>query len=189
MSNEQSPEFQAALDKACEEEYKTYVFGDRRKAKAAEKLPPSVQEALKEIGRIRRRAESMQSRATSQMRGGFGAFTSPMMPSLPENPSREDLDRYREKVDAYSETMQNQAQMMRDPIIQRGMERFNVPSQGLQCPECHDNNHGNKMNKTPWCMKCNVALEFPHEKKGKKQPMIKRAEKKVPNILRGLPSP
>ena len=34
----------------------------------------------------------------------------------------------------------------------------------LTCPECGDRDMGNKMNKTPWCMKCNVALAS----KGKK---------------------
>ena len=115
-----------------------------------------------------------------------GMFSTPTMPSLPDNPSREDGDRYRAEVELYAERIRNQAQLMGDPSIQRGLERFKMSNQGLQCPECHDTDHGNKMNETPWCMKCNCALESP-SKKGKKQPRIKRAEKKVPNILRGLP--
>lgn len=184
---EQSPEFQEALKKACDEELNSWLFGDRRKAKAAEKLPPSVQEAMKEAGKIKRQAESMRHRAESQMLGGFGMFPSPMLPSLPENSSREDLDRYRTEMDAYSERVRSQAQMMSDPMIQRGMERFANPSQGLHCSNCGDSDHGNKMNGVPWCMKCNCALESPSKKSGKKQMRIKRAEKKVPNILRGLP--
>lgn len=186
---EQSPEFQEASKKACDKEYNAYIFGDRRKAKAAEKLPESVREAIKQSERIKRRAESMRHRAESQMHGGFGAFPSPMIPSLPENPTREDLDRYRTEIDAYSERIRGQAQMMHDPTIQRGLERFNASTGGLKCPQCGEEDHGNKMNKTPWCMKCNVALESPSKKSGKKQPRIKRAEEKVPNILRGLPSP
>ena len=188
---EQSPEFQAALDKACEAEYNTYLFGDRRKAKTAEKLPESVREALKESNRIRREAEAMRHRAESQMHGSMGGmFSTPTMPSLPDNPSREDGDRYRAEVDTYTQQVRNQSQMMSDPSIQRGLERFKMSNQGLQCPECHDVDHNNRMmqggKSIPYCVKCNCALESP-SKKGKKQPRIKRAEKKVPNILRGLP--
>lgn len=131
----------------------------------------------------------MRHRAESQMRGGFGMFSSPMMPSLPENPTREDLDRYRQDVDAYSERIRGQAQMMNDPMIQRGMERFNTSTGGLKCPQCGEEDHRNKMNGVAWCMKCNCALESPSKKKRGKQMRIKRAEKKVPNILRGLPDP
>jgi len=28
----------------------------------------------------------------------------------------------------------------------------------LVCPKCKEGDHGNKMNKQPWCMKCNTAL-------------------------------
>ena len=47
-----------------------------------------------------------------------------------------------------------------------------VGTGGLTCPECGDRDNGNKMGKTPWCMKCNVALS----PKGKKVrgPKIKR---------------
>ena len=193
---EQSPEFQEARQKACEAEYNAYVFGDRRKAKAAEKLSPSVAKVLKDVERVkkqaeeqRRRAETMMASAKSRMPAMpmMGMFPTPVMPTLPEVPTQEDIEKYREQVDTYSQTLRNQAQLMQDPSIQRGMERFSLPSQGLICPECGDVDHGNRMDKTPWCIKCNCALESPNKKHGKKQPRIKRAEKKVPNILRGLP--
>lgn len=48
----------------------------------------------------------------------------------------------------------------RDPLLMKANEHFlkKIVRVGLVCPECGDPDHGNRMNKKPWCMKCNVAL-------------------------------
>ena len=69
-------------------------------------------------------------------------------------------------------------QWMMDPnlrkIYEMSRSRINahVVGRGLTCPQCGEPDRGNRMNKTPWCMKCRVALT----RKGKKRrgPMIKR---------------
>ena len=61
-------------------------------------------------------------------------------------------------------------QWMMDPNLRKMYElaRSRIKPQvvggGLTCPECGDSDRGNKMNKTPYCFKCNVALT----QKGKK---------------------
>ena len=44
----------------------------------------------------------------------------------------------------------------------------------MVCPNCGEGDHGNKMNKTPWCMKCNIALiDRNSSKTGRRQPKIR----------------
>lgn len=65
----------------------------------------------------------------------------------------------------------------------------NVPSVSkIVCPECLELDMGNRMNKTPWCMKCNVPL-VPQDKLDdyKKMPKVKVA-KEDPRGLTFIPS-
>ena len=176
----ETPEFKEELKKACEEEWKGWLYGDKKKARAAEKLPESVREALKESEQVKRRAESMRRRAESQMHGarGSGMFSLPAMPVLPENPTREDFDKYRTETDAYREKIQVQSQSLNDSAFQEALKNYSNKSGwensgGLRCPECGDIDHNNRMGKTPWCIKCNCALESSNKKTKKKQMRIK----------------
>lgn len=51
-----------------------------------------------------------------------------------------------------------------DPELMRindNLERKTTLAIGLHCPKCGDGNMGNKVQRKPWCIKCNVALESP----------------------------
>ncbi|GAH66874.1 unnamed protein product, partial [marine sediment metagenome] len=57
----------------------------------------------------------------------------------------------------------------------------------LVCPECGEGDHGNKMNRKPWCMKCHTVL-IPRKmlEKSKKLPEIKFAPNALKNELHRL---
>jgi len=51
--------------------------------------------------------------------------------------------------------------IMGDPhlheITESLRKRYRVDG-GLVCPSCGDTDHGNRMGKKPWCIKCNLPL-------------------------------
>jgi len=42
--------------------------------------------------------------------------------------------------------------------ITENLRRAHATGGGLICPGCGDTDHGNRMGKKPWCMKCNLPL-------------------------------
>ena len=42
--------------------------------------------------------------------------------------------------------------------ITENLRRAHAAGSGLVCPSCGDGDHGNRMGKKPWCMKCNLPL-------------------------------
>lgn len=62
-----------------------------------------------------------------------------------------------------------------------------VVASKLVCPECGEGDHGNRMNKHPWCMKCNTALVPKNMlKKWRKLPTVKFARNALKNELHRL---
>ena len=47
--------------------------------------------------------------------------------------------------------------------ITEELRRLHSTGGGLVCPSCGDTDHGNRMGRKPWCMKCNIPL-MPLEK-------------------------
>ena len=42
--------------------------------------------------------------------------------------------------------------------ITENLRRVHSSSSKLVCPSCGEGDHGNRMNKKPWCMRCNMPL-------------------------------
>ena len=65
----------------------------------------------------------------------------------------------------------------------RIMSKISGSTGEMTCPECGERDRGNKMNKTPWCMKCGVALaEKGEQKRGpiiKQHKMLTEAQKRM----------
>lgn len=110
------------------------------------------------------------------------------------------LQRDLEDVDRRVEEAKRKADKLRrkylvDPHLRKIQENFNKKldiikgKNTLVCPTCGEGDHGNKMNKQPWCIKCNTAL-IPKKmlKKWLKLPKIKSVRKAdaIKNELRRL---
>lgn len=57
--------------------------------------------------------------------------------------------------------VREEIRIMSDPLLREITENLRKAHQsktGLICPQCGDTDHGNRMNKKPWCMKCNLPL-------------------------------
>ena len=54
----------------------------------------------------------------------------------------------------------------------------------LVCPDCGESDHGNRVNKKPWCMKCNMPLVYKSKRKRGPQVRVIRREKN-PTFLEG----
>jgi len=105
------------------------------------------------------------------------------------NKGKSKLQRDLEDVDCRVEEAKRKADRLRreyiiDPhlreINQKFLSRVETSSK-LICPKCKEGDSRNKMNKQPWCMKCNTAL-IPKNmlEKWKKLPEVKFA----PNALK-----
>ncbi|MBA7715436.1 hypothetical protein ES703_124482 [subsurface metagenome] len=66
------------------------------------------------------------------------------------------------------------------------MEKVRLATE-LVCPKCNEGDSGNRMNKQPWCMKCNTALIPKNKlKKWNKLPEVKFAPNALKDELRRL---
>lgn len=77
-----------------------------------------------------------------------------------------DMDIVNEKIKGFRSRAET-IKRSHDPMLKRATEHFLkdiVRTEGLLCPKCGDPDFGNRMNKKPWCMKCNVALSPKGEK-------------------------
>jgi len=94
----------------------------------------------------------------------------------------EDVDRRVEEAKRRVDELRRE--YMIGPHLREIQENFNRKigvirgKDGLVCPECGEGDKGNKMNRRPWCMKCNTAL-IPKKmlKKWLKLPKIKTVRK------------
>lgn len=105
------------------------------------------------------------------------------------NRGKSKLQRDLEDVDRRVEEAKRKADKLRreymiDPHLCKIQENFNRKlgiikgEDSLVCPTCGEGDKGNKMNRQPWCMKCNTAL-IPKKmlKKWLKLPKIKAIHK------------
>ena len=115
-----------------------------------------------------------------------------------ENKGKSKLQRYLEDVDRRVEDAKRKEDKLRreymmDPNLRKINENYQkliVKSESgssLVCPKCNESDHGNKMNKQPWCMKCNTSL-IPKNmlEKYKKMPEVKFAPNALKNELHRL---
>ena len=93
-------------------------------------------------------------------------------------------DVYRIVEEAKRKADKLRREYMIDPHLRKIQENFNSKlgvikgENSLVCPECGEGDHGNRMNKQPWCMKCNTALVTKKMlKKWLKLPKIKAVRK------------
>ena len=115
-----SPEFMAALNEACEHQYREYLYGGGVTASK-----DKIGDTMAEIQRQRAEIEATVSEA------------------------RLNADRVRAEMRVMSDPH------MRE-ITMNLRKRHSVDS--LVCPNCGEGDHGNRMGKQPWCMKCNLPL-------------------------------
>ena len=78
-----------------------------------------------------------------------------------------ELEETMDKARSRAENIRGKAEKLRreymmDPHLRSINEKLrakaDVGSKGLVCPECGESDRGNKMNRRPWCMKCNMPL-------------------------------
>ena len=66
-----------------------------------------------------------------------------------------------EQAMAHARQVREEMRIMSDPHLREITEAMRAKHRtegGLVCPSCGDIDHGNRMNKKPWCMKCNLPL-------------------------------
>lgn len=116
---EESPEFQAALNEACEKQYRGYLYGGGyAKASSEDKIADTMKE-------MQRQREEIEARV------------------------------------AGARLHAEQVRLMSDPHareITEAQRKRHSADGGLVCPSCGDTDHGNRMGKQPWCMRCQLPL-------------------------------
>ena len=164
---EESPEFQAALNEACEKQYSGWLYGGSA-VKAKDKS--KIDGVMREIQHRKREAERM--RESLALRASAMGFHMPNIPTLPDEITRESMEKYREEMQRHSDRIRAEAERQTNPHFREITENLKrrQNSGGLVCPKCHDIDHGNRMNGKPWCMKCNVPLMTPEKAKDWKPP-------------------
>ncbi len=147
MSIEESPEFQAALNEACEKQYSGWLYGGSA-VKAKDKS--KIDGVMREIQGRKREAESM--RESLALRASAMGFHMPDIPSLPDEITRESMEKYRGEMQGHSDRIWAEAERQRNPHFQEIKRNLSKVSGGLICPICGEGNHGNRMNGKPVCM-------------------------------------
>lgn len=142
-----SPKFKEALEEECERRFKesleklkhVHTHEDLEKVRA--EVFKRRDELFKASTRIRNEIRNKQM--LTQNRARFQTI-------------RSEADRIRRN--AFNQIDSG----FMDPHMRRIQEHFRSKavksSFDLVCPECEDRDHGNKKNKKPWCLKCNVPL-------------------------------
>lgn len=135
-SMEESPKFQRALKEAADEQWRSWLYGGGFK-KAPHR---EVEEDLRKIQEVKqasqKRVEEVRRRAREVQRRA------------------EDARKRAEEL-----------RRMHNPMLKRiteTLEAEDVLKLGLVCPVCGEGDKGNRMNKRPWCFKCNVPLIRPN---------------------------
>ena len=103
----------------------------------------------------------------------------------------EDVDRRVEEAKRRADELRRE--YMVDPHLREINEKYQkliVKSESgssLVCPKCKEGDHGNKMNKQSWCMKCNTALISKNMlEKWRNLPEIKISRDAIKNELHRL---
>lgn len=180
---ENSPEFQQALKEACEQHWGNWFYGGGYITAEKEQVPNLLDQIQKKKHELENDAEMMKSRSkkkASRMRRQAKAHGL----TIPKDLSPEEMREHAEKLRREAE-FQNNPQVKR---IKKTLER-GVIKEGLVCPNCGDTDQGNKVNKKPYCLKCNTPLIKP-DKIGKWMNIkVKRKgiDKDTLRRLRGLP--
>ena len=86
----------------------------------------------------------------------------PMNPEVEKSPEPESgLSPEVEERIREAKRMREDVRIRSDPHLREITEklrRAHAAGSGLVCPSCGDGDHGNRMGKKPWCMKCNLPL-------------------------------
>ena len=149
MSVPDTPEFRKALEEACNGQYREWLYGGAAiKAKDRSKIDG----VMKEVQGRRREAEAL--RKSLALRASAMGMHMPNIPSLPDEITRESMEKYHKEMQGYSDRIRAEAERQRNEHYQeitRDLKRRSGSS-GLVCPMCGENDHGNRMNGKPVCM-------------------------------------
>jgi len=146
---EASPEFQAALNEACEKQYSGWLYGGSA-VKAKDKS--KIEGVMREIQHRKREAEQM--RESLALRASAMGFHMPDIPSLPDEITLESMEKYREEMQGYSDRIRTEAKRQSNKHFQEITRdlKHRSGSSGLICPMCGEGDHGKRMNGKPVCM-------------------------------------
>lgn len=172
MIVEDSPEFQKALKEACEGQYRGYLYGGEG-IKAETKS--QIEGVMREVQGRRREAERM--RESLALRATAMGMHMPSVPSLPDEITRESMDRYREEMGRYSTKIRVEVERQRNTHYQDITRSLRKGSGGLVCPKCGEGDHGNRVGRIPVCYMLNkhnglgpIPLMTPEKAKDWKPP-------------------
>lgn len=143
---EESPEFQKALNEACEKQYRGWLYGGKG-VKAETKS--QIDGVMRELQGRKREAEMM--RESLALRASAMGFHMPDIPSLPDEITRESMEKYREEIQRHSDRIRAEAERQRNKHFQEINRNLSRGSGGLVCPVCGEGDHGNRMNSKPYC--------------------------------------
>ena len=145
---EESPEFQAALNEACEAQYRGWFYGG---AGVKAETKSQIDGVMKEIQHKKREAEAM--RESLALRASATGFHMSNIPNFPDEITPESMEAYREEIQAHSDRIRAETERQRNPHFQeitRNLRKRHDTS-GLVCPVCGEGDHGNRMDKRPYC--------------------------------------
>lgn len=135
MSVESSPEFQAALQRAADGALKDFLYGSPKQSK------------------------SKKSRLSGSPSAGS------RVPLPPDDLSDPDaLEKYRAELNRYTKRIRFEAELRSNEHYREIMAGLSQKSSsGLICAKCRGKDTGNRMNRKPWCMVCNLPLMTPED--------------------------
>lgn len=142
-----SPEFQAALNEACEKQYRGWLYGGEG-VKAETKS--QIEDVMSDLQGRKREAEIL--RESLALRASATGFHMPDIPSLPDEITRESMKKYHKEIQVYSDKIRAEAERQRNKHFQEITRNLSRVSGGLVCPVCGAGDHGNRMNGKPICM-------------------------------------
>lgn len=145
---EDSPEFLEALNEACEGHYRDYLYGGTA---INAKTKSQIDGVMREIQGRKQEAEQMRESLALAV-SAMGFHTS--IPSLPDEITRESMEKYSEEIQRYSDKIRTEAERQSNQSYQEITRslRKRHGSSGLICPMCGEGDHGNRMNGKPVCM-------------------------------------
>ncbi len=147
---EESPEFQAALNEACEKQYTGWLYGGSA-VKAETKS--QISDVMKKIQQNKREAEKM--RESLALRATARDFNITDIPKLPDEITPESMATYHKGMQAY--TRKTWAEVERRTNIHvREIDAIYKRKYGskssLVCPLCGEGDHGNRTQGKPVCL-------------------------------------
>ncbi len=144
---EESPEFQTALNEACEKQYSGWLYGGSA-VKAKDKS--KIDGVMREIQHKKREAERM--RESLALRASAMGLHMPDIPSLPDEITPESMEKYHVEIAGYSDRIRAETERKMNKHFQEITRSLSRGSGGLVCPVCGEGDHGNRMNGKPVCM-------------------------------------